>query len=185
MEAHIAHSKIELVQGDITDQAVDVVVNAANHLLAGGGGVDGAIHDRGGPTILDETKKKYPNGCETGDVVVTSAGRLQAKYVFHAVGPIYRDGHKEEAVLLAAAYRRSLELAVELDCQSIAFPALSAGAYRYPLSEATEIALDTINEFLLKLDKPLTVRFVLFDSRTMRTFVNMLLRVVAPESRGV
>ncbi|MFT5527718.1 MAG: O-acetyl-ADP-ribose deacetylase (regulator of RNase III) [Pirellulaceae bacterium] len=185
MEAHIASSKVELLQGDITDQAVDAVVNAANAPLAGGGGVDGAIHDRGGGTIMDETKKKYPAGCATGDAVVTSAGRLQAKYVFHAVGPIYHDGQQGEAELLASAYRRCLELAVAHGCKSIAFPALSAGAYRYPVTEAAQVAIATVNEFLLQLAEPMTVRFVLFDSRTMRIFVNTLLGVVTAASREV
>src|SRR6478736_8906100 len=114
----IGNSVIELVQGDITLQAVDAIVNAANSRLAGGGGVDGAIHRRGGPTIMQETDKRYPDGCPTGSAVITSAGDLAAKYVIHAVGPVWSGGQRGEAELLAAAFRRSLELAVEHGCTS-------------------------------------------------------------------
>src|SRR5262245_15827889 len=124
---------LELHQGDITLEAVDAIVNAANHALAGGGGVDGAIHDAGGPSIMEETARRYPKGCPTGSAVITSAGKLPARFVIHAVGPIWRGGNADEAELLEGAYWRSLELAAEHNCKSIALPALSTGAYGYPM----------------------------------------------------
>jgi len=165
---------IELVQGDITLQEVDAIVNAANSQLAGGGGVDGAIHRRGGPTIMQETAERYPEGCPTGSAVITGAGRLNTKYVIHAVGPFWSGGQRGEAELLGAAFRRSLELAALHDCQSIAFPALSAGAYRYPLDEAARIALGTAAEFLKANRKPELVRFVLFDGKALATFAETM-----------
>ncbi len=161
---------IELVQGDITRQEVDAIVNAANSRLAGGGGVDGAIHRRGGPTIMRETAERYPDGCPTGSAVITSAGNLSAKYVIHAVGPVYSNGKRGEGDLLASAFRRSLELAVEHDCKSIALPALSAGAYRFPIADAALIALDTVRQFLDEHGKPELVRFVLFDAPALDAF---------------
>src|SRR3954452_49553 len=116
---------LELVMGDITQQDVDAIVNAANSRLAGGGGVDGAIHRAGGPSIMEETRQLYPDGCPTGSAVITAAGNLRAKYVIHAVGPFWSGGNRREAGLLAAAYRTSLELAAAHDCRSIALPALS------------------------------------------------------------
>src|SRR5690349_7442123 len=124
---------IELVQGDITDQATDAIVNAANSALAGGSGVDGAIHRRGGPSLMAETRKRYPAGCATGDAVITGGGNLAAKHVVHAVGPVYRDGRRGEPELLASAYRSSLEAAAAAGCRSISFPSISTGAYGYPL----------------------------------------------------
>lgn len=161
---------IELVQGDITRQEVDAIVNAANSRLAGVGGVDGAIHRRGGPTIMQETSERYPDGCSTGSAVITSAGKLAAKHVIHAVGPVYSGGKRCEADLLAGALRRSLELAVEHDCKSIALPALSAGAYGYPIADAAAIALDTVRQFLDKHGRPEVVRFVLFDEAALAAF---------------
>src|SRR5438128_11269622 len=148
MRWQIDTAVIELVQGDITLQAVDAIVNAANSRLAGGGGVDGAIHRRGGPAIMQETAERYPDGCPTGSAVITSAGNLPARFVIHAVGPVWSGGQRGEDKLLAGAFRRSLELAVENDCQSVAFPALSAGAYRYPISEVAKISLATTADFL-------------------------------------
>jgi len=173
-ELRIGSCKIELQQGDITDQVVDAIVNAANSRLAGGGGVDGAIHRRGGPAIMAETKAKYPQGCPTGSAVITGAGNLSAKYVIHAVGPVWRGGDQGEAELLASAYRSALRLAVEHHCQSVAFPALSAGAYGYPLDQAAAIALKTVADFLREHQAPPLVRFVLFDSRTFGVFAAKL-----------
>ena len=133
--------RLELVQGDIAQQEVDAIVNAANARLAGGGGVDGAIHRAAGPTLMNETRTKYPHGCPTGSAVATSAGHLPAKFVFHAVGPIWRGGVSGEAGLLISAQRRCLELAVEHACRSIAFPAISTGAYGYPVDLAAEASL--------------------------------------------
>lgn len=165
---------LELVQGDITEQQVDAIVNAANSRLAGGGGVDGAIHRRGGPAIMAETREKYPNGCPTGSAVISGAGNLPAKYVIHAVGPIYRDGQHGEADLLASAYRKSLDLAVTHGCESVAFPALSCGAYGYPLEEAAKVALGTVMTYLQEHKRPSLVRFVLFGQQTYDTFFKVL-----------
>ena len=136
---------IELVQGDITEQHVDAIVNAANVRLGGGAGVDGAIHRRGGPSIMAETRQRYPQGSPTGSAVISAAGNLPARYVIHAVGPIWHGGDSAEADLLASAHRRSLELAVENDCQSIAFPAISTGVYGYPKEAAARIALEEMH----------------------------------------
>jgi O-acetyl-ADP-ribose deacetylase len=163
MRRQIGQSVIELHQGDITLEKVDAIVNAANSHLMGGGGVDGAIHRRGGPSIMAETDEKYSEGCPTGSAVISAAGDLNAKYVIHAVGPVWRGGERGEAELLTGAYRRSLELAVEHECRSIAFPALSTGAYGYPMDLAARIALDTAIGFLREHDRPALVRFVLFD----------------------
>jgi O-acetyl-ADP-ribose deacetylase (regulator of RNase III) len=158
MRAQINEATIELVQGDITDEQVDAIVNAANPSLAGGGGVDGAIHRRGGPSIM---------------AVISAAGKLPARHVIHAVGPVW-SGSEEDAHLLSGAYRRSLELAVEHGCQSVAFPALSAGAYRCPLPEASRIALQTAIEFLEAHGKPKSVRFVLFGEAARQAFTATL-----------
>lgn len=153
---------IELAQGDITQQEVDAVVNAANSQLAGGGGVDGAIHRAAGPTLMRQTQERYPEGCPTGSAVATDAGELNAKYVFHAVGPRWRGGLHGEADLLAGAYRRCLELAVEHGCESLAFPAISTGVYGYPIDRAAEESLRTVRDFVAENGQPKVVRFVLF-----------------------
>jgi O-acetyl-ADP-ribose deacetylase (regulator of RNase III) len=165
---------LELCQGDIAEQTVDAIVNAANSRLAGGGGVDGAIHRRGGGAIMAETDVRYPNGCPTGSAVISGAGKLAAKYVIHAVGPVWSGGGRGEAELLAGAYRCCLELAVENDCRGIAFPSLSTGAYRYPIGQAATIALSTAIDFLQKNGRPELVRFVLFDAQTYGTFAETL-----------
>src|SRR5262249_5178616 len=130
MKVRIGVSALELVQGDITRQEVDVLVNAANSHLAGGGGVDGAIHLAAGLAVMEETRQRYPLGCPTGDAVVTGAGNLPVKFVFHAVGPVWRGGLQGEPELLRSVYRRCLELAGQQKCRSIAFPSISTGAYR-------------------------------------------------------
>jgi len=175
MQLEVAGSTLELVQGDITQQQVDAIVNAANARLAGGGGVDGAIHRGGGPSIMRELKEKYPGGCPTGSAVVTGAGNLPAKFVIHAVGPIYRGGQRGEAEKLASAYRKSLELAVQYGCRSVAFPSISTGAYGYPVDEAARIALGTVIGFLNSApQKPSLVRFVLFDRSTLQAYKKAL-----------
>jgi O-acetyl-ADP-ribose deacetylase len=164
---------LELVQGDITAQAVDAIVNAANCRLAGGGGVDGAIHRAGGPSIMAESNRRYPDGCPTGSAVITVAGNLPAKYVIHAVGPVWSGGNRGERELLAAAYRASFNLATANACRSIAFPALSAGAYRFPVDEAGRIAVETATAYLRSLPPdvgPTTVRFVLFSDEVLSAF---------------
>jgi O-acetyl-ADP-ribose deacetylase (regulator of RNase III) len=174
MERIVNGRIIQLHQGDITLEEVEAIVNAANSALAGGGGVDGAIHRRGGPTIMAETRLRYPDGCPTGSAVITDAGRLRSKYVIHAVGPIWGGGSRGEAELLAAAYRRCLELAAAHDCQSIAFPSLSTGAYRYPVDQAARVALKTVVEFLKEHERPQLVRFVLFDAGTYAAYAAAL-----------
>jgi O-acetyl-ADP-ribose deacetylase (regulator of RNase III) len=168
---------LELVLGDITAQEVDAVVNAANGQLAGGGGVDGAIHRAGGPAIMEETNRRYPDGCPTGSAVITGAGNLTAMYIVHAVGPVWRSGQFGEAELLASAYRTALDLAAEHGCGSVALPALSTGAYRYPLDEAARVAINTAARFLeeLPVESPLALlRFVLFSSDVLKTFEQAL-----------
>ena len=179
MRVQIAGGVIELHQGDITVQEVDAIVNAANSRLAGGGGVDGAIHRRGGPAVMAETDARYPDGCPTGSAVVSGGGNLAARYVLHAVGPVWSGGHRSEAELLAGAYRRSLELAVEQGCRSIAMPALSTGAYRYPMDQAARVAIATAIEFLRQHGKPELVRFVLFDAGAYGAFAAALAELTA------
>lgn len=174
MKIRIHGQILELCQGDITQQEVDAVVNAANGSLAGGGGVDGAIHRRGGPDIMRETDEKYPNGCPTGSAVISGAGNLPARRVIHAVAPVWSGGMRGEAALLAGAYGRCLELAVENGCSSIAFPSLGTGAYRYPLDQAARIALSTAIDFLKARGRPELVRFVLFDAGAYGAFAAAL-----------
>ena len=174
MQVKINGQTLELVQGDITLQEVDAIVNAANSRLAGGGGVDGAIHRRGGPAIMEETDRKYPDGCPTGSAVISGGGNLAARYVIHAVGPVWGGGSRGEREQLAGAYRRSLELAVEQGCTSIALPALSTGAYRYPMDQAARVALSTAIDFLNRHGRPELVRFVLFDAGAYGAFAAAL-----------
>jgi O-acetyl-ADP-ribose deacetylase (regulator of RNase III) len=162
--------KITFVHGDITEQDVDAIVNAANHSLLGGGGVDGAIHRRGGPEILAECQKlredKYPDGLPTGQAVATTAGRLKARWVIHAVGPTYAES-KDKSQLLADCFRNSLRIADELGAATVAFPAISTGVYRWPVDDAARIALETVQASESRVDE---VRFVLFDQRTYDAF---------------
>jgi O-acetyl-ADP-ribose deacetylase len=161
---------IEFVQGDITEQHVDAVVNAANSSLLGGGGVDGAIHRRGGPEILAECKQlragRYRDGLPTGDAVATTAGRLPARWVIHTVGPVWSK-REDRSALLESCYRRSLEVADELGAQSVAFPAVSAGVYRWPLDDAARIAVETVRATRTAVT---TVRFVLFSEAAYQAF---------------
>ena len=174
MQVQIGRCRLQLVTDDITQQATDAIVNAANSRLAGGGGVDGAIHRAGGPDIMAETRAKYPQGCPTGEAVITTAGKLPATYVIHTVGPIWQGGGRHEAQYLASAYRRSLEVAVAQDCQSIAFPSLSTGAYGYPVEQAARTALQTVVAFLKEKQQPHLVRFVLFDDVTAEEYATVL-----------
>jgi O-acetyl-ADP-ribose deacetylase (regulator of RNase III) len=174
MEVSIAGKRLELTKGDITLENVDAIVNAANSRLAGGGGVDGAIHRRGGPAIMEETRRRYPDGCPTGSAVISSAGNLAARFVIHAVGPVWSGGRADEEPLLRRAYRRSLELARDADCHSIAFPALSTGAYRYPIDLAARAALGSAMDWLKDHDEPGLVRFVLFSDEAYIAFANAL-----------
>lgn len=182
MQVSIGLCVLELVTGDITRQTTDAIVNAANSRLAGGGGVDGAIHRAGGPSIMAETRQKYPQGCPTGEVVITGAGQLPARYVIHAVGPIWNGGQSHEAEQLASAYRHSLAAAVVQQCQSVALPSLSTGAYGYPVALAAHTALATVVAFLREYRQPSLVRFVLFDRGTYEAYASALeaLRITDP-----
>jgi O-acetyl-ADP-ribose deacetylase (regulator of RNase III) len=174
MFVQFENCRVELVQGDITHQEVDAIVNAANSGLAGGGGVDGAIHRAAGPELMEQTRRRFPEGCPTGSAVATSAGNLKAKLVFHAVGPVWRGGVKDEADQLASAFQTCLELAAEHNCESIAFPAISTGVYGYPTDMAAETALTVIRNYLLEHQKPAIVRCVLFDPGTYGAFSRVL-----------
>ena len=175
MHHDINNCQIELICGDITDQEVDAIVNAANASLAGGGGVDGAIHRRGGSAIMRETDEKYPNGCPTGSAVASDAGNLKAKFVFHAVGPRWKGGTSNEPELLQSAYRTCLELAVEHDCRSIAFPSISTGIYGFPIQQAAPLAIQTVINFLHNNPEPLRlVRFCLFSDADLEVYVKTL-----------
>ena len=167
---------MELIKGDITDIKADAIVNAANSTLLGGGGVDGAIHSKGGPRILEECKRiratEWPDGLPTGKAVITSGGNLKAKYVIHTVGPVWLGGFHVEAELLKQAYRNSLKLAVMKGIRSIAFPSISTGAYGYPIEEASRTALKTVKEFLEKDDRLGRVIFVLFSERDLQIYLS-------------
>ncbi|HSA58393.1 MAG TPA: O-acetyl-ADP-ribose deacetylase [bacterium] len=167
------HSVLQLVQGDITRQQVDAIVNAANAELAGGGGVDGAIHRAGGPEIMGELSRRY-TGCPTGSAVITGAGRLSAKYVIHAVGPMWFDGSQNEPELLASAYRTSLRLAADHGCRSVALPSISTGIYGFPLELAAPIALETAAAFYDQEPVFDLIRFVLFGQSALDTFQRAL-----------
>lgn len=170
MEAKINQTAIVIAQGDITKETTGAIVNAANSRLAGGGGVDGAIHRAGGPAIMEESRKF--GGCPTGQAVITTGGNLKAKYVIHTVGPIYYGGLKNEANLLQSAYRASLKLAVKNNLQSISFPAISTGAYGYPVDEAAHLALKTCIEFANENTGIKLIRHILFDQQTYKIFAS-------------
>lgn len=172
MQVKIGQSVLELVEGDITQQDTEAIVNAANEQLRVGGGVDGAINRAGGPMIQEEARKI--GYCPTGKAVITTGGNLKAKYVIHAVGPIYRDGQHGEPELLASAYRESLKLASAKGIKSVAFPSLSTGAYGYPLAEAAKIALKTVKDYLAQHPEIELVRFVLFGPATYEVFAQAL-----------
>lgn len=168
---------IETVLGDITKQTdVEAIVNAANNSLLGGGGVDGAIHRAAGRELLAECRTL--NGCETGEAKITSAYKLPCKYVIHTVGPIYRGGNSGEPQLLANAYKNSMKLALQNKIRTIAFPSISTGVYSYPLEEAAEIAIKTVNDFYMEHQNEFDcIRFVLFDSRTKQAYDNAIDRI--------
>jgi O-acetyl-ADP-ribose deacetylase (regulator of RNase III) len=172
MQVKVAHSALELVEGEITQETVDAIVNAANNTLLGGGGVDGAIHRAGGPAIRDACKKI--GGCATGDAVITTAGKLKARHVIHTVGPVWRGGIHGEPALLKSAYTASLALAASHKLASIAFPSVSTGAYGYPINDAARIALATVIEHLRGTTTLTTVRFVLFNRMTLEAYTTVL-----------
>jgi len=172
MEKQIGTSIIEVVQGDLTREDVDAIVNAANKSLLGGGGVDGAIHRAGGPAILAECRKL--GGCETGDAKITTGGHLRARHVIHTVGPVYRDGKHNEPSLLASCHRRSLEVAIEHGLKTVSFPAISCGVYGYPIPDAAKIAVGTVADFVKEHPSIERVRFVLFSKEVHDIFVKAL-----------
>jgi O-acetyl-ADP-ribose deacetylase (regulator of RNase III) len=179
-EKIINQAKLSIIQGDITQQTADAIVNAANSSLMGGGGVDGAIHRAGGPAILEECKQivARQGRLPTGKAVMTTAGNMKAGHVIHTVGPIWHGGSQGEADLLASAYRESLKLAAENNLTSIAFPSISTGAYGYPLNEASRVALKTVASFLAATTPIKEVVFVLFDSRTFDAYASALQEII-------
>jgi O-acetyl-ADP-ribose deacetylase len=178
---------VRIVEGDITEQDVDVIVNAANSSLMGGGGVDGAIHRRGGPQILEECKairgSHWPDGLPSGRAVITGGGLLKARHVIHTVGPVWKGGRHGEPEALAGCYRSSLEIVKEKGLRSVAFPAISAGAYSYPIEEAGAVALGTVREFVEREGWPPAVAFVLFSGRDLKVY-ERLASALRPSSRS-
>lgn len=160
--------RVEIIEGDITKQEVDAIVNAANESLMGGGGVDGAIHRAAGPELLEETRKI--GGCPTGEARVSKGYRLPARWVIHTVGPIWRGGTRNEDQLLASCYRNSLKAAVEIGAKTVAFPSISTGAYGFPLERATKIALEETKKFLEQDQNIEEVRFVCFGKEAFDTY---------------
>ena len=174
MEHQFGAGLLVLVEGDSTAIAADAIGNAANAALAGGGGVDGAIHRAGGPDIMAELRARHPYGTPAGTAVATGAGKLPARWVIHAVGPVWRGGNHGESVQLAGAYRSALSIAAELGARTVTLPAISAGAYGYPLDDAARIAIGTVAESL-RAGAPLErVTFVLYSARTLAAFERAL-----------
>ena len=169
-------SRVKLIQGDITKLQVDAIVNAANSSLLGGGGVDGAIHRAGGPQILEACKqiRNKQGGCKTGEAVITTGGNLKAKHVIHTVGPVWNGGSSNEEQLLGNAYRNSLQLAVEHNISTIAFPNISTGIYGFPKRRAAEIAIATVQQFLQSNDSIREVIFCCFDEENTNLYQQLL-----------
>ena len=172
MEVKVGTSTLELVEGDITRQDTEAIVNAANAALRPGGGVDGAIHRAGGPAIEAECRRL--GGCPTGEARVTTGGNLKARYVIHTVGPVYRDGHHREPELLASCYRESLKLASAQGIKSLAFPSISTGVYGYPIEDAARIALKTVTDYLARHPEIERVRLVLFGRAAYEVYAQAL-----------
>ena len=176
MGKKVNQAYITLVQGDITQQRVSAVTNAANSRLAGGGGVDGAIHRAGGPAIMAECDqiRQEQGGCPTGQAVITTGGDLYARYVIHTVGPVWEGGSFSEPELLASCYRQSLKLATENEINTIAFPSISTGVYGYPIAKAAVVAIETVTLFLEKNGGGKEVRFVLFDADDLEQYKRLV-----------
>ena len=183
MEIIINQTKLTLIQGDITKQTTDAIVNAANSSLMGGGGVDGAIHRAGGSTILEECRRivSAQGRLPPGKAVITTGGNLPAKYVIHTVGPYWQGGTGNEAIVLASCYKESLKIAEVKKLSSISFPSVSTGAFRYPVDQAAKVALGTVMSFLKEEARSLKeVRFVLFDTRTYKAYQISLQEIIVP-----
>jgi len=176
MEVKIGKSTLAIVEGDITKEETDAIVNAANSGLRGGGGVDGAIHRAGGPSILEECRKI--GHCPTGQAVITTGGNLKAKHIIHTVGPVWSGGNRNEAGLLKSAYLESLKIASKKGLKSVSFPAISTGAYGYPLNEAARIALKTAIDYLKEHQEIELVRFVLFGKPMLDVFAEQLKKLI-------
>jgi len=176
MDIKIGNATLSIVEGDITKEETEAIVNAANSGLRGGGGVDGAIHRAGGPSILEECRKI--GHCPTGQAVITSGGNLPAKYVIHTVGPVWSGGNRNEAGLLKSAYLESLKIASKKGLKSVSFPAISTGAYGYPLNEAARIALKTAIDYLKEHQEIELVRFVLFGKPMLDVFAEQLKKLI-------
>ena len=172
MQVTLNGARLELVQGDITRETTDAIVNAANEALAPGGGVDGAITRAAGPAALEARRKL--GGCPTGEAKLGPGGNLAARAIIYAVGPVYHDGRHGEADLLASAYRRSLELCLAHGLDSVAFPAISTGVYGYPMADAAQVALATLRAFLAQHGQPRRVRVVLFNAEALAVWSSVL-----------
>lgn len=183
---NIGQARLSITQGDITRQATDAIVNAANSSLMGGGGVDGAIHRAGGPAILEECKQivAKQGRLPTGQAVITTAGNMKARHVIHTVGPIWHNGAHQEAALLASAYRESLKLAAEKNLKSVSFPSISTGAYGYPIDLASRIALRTAIDFLSKPSSIKEVVFVLYGEDNYKAYKEALHEVTGTNSKS-
>lgn len=185
METKIRNTKIILVCGDITEQETEAIVNAANPGLMGGGGVDGAIHSKGGPDILKECKmirqSTYPEGMPAGKVVITTGGELKTKKVIHTVGPVWQGGQNNEQQLLEDAYKNSLKTAVENGIKTISFPSISTGAYGYPVEKASRIAVNAVAGYLEECDGIEEVRFILHSSHDLATYEQALTETICNE----
>lgn len=167
---------IEVLKGDITKIEVDAIVNAANTSLLGGGGVDGAIHKAGGKAILEDCQKirSKQGGCKVGEAVVTTAGKLPAKFIIHTVGPVWNNGESNEEYLLLSAYSNSLNLALDYEIKSISFPNISTGIYKFPKEKAAQIAIQTVSDFLKTTDKIKRIVFVCFDEDNYKIYSELL-----------
>lgn len=172
MEMKVGQSSLELVEGDITQQDTDAIVNAANTALRPGGGVDGAIHRAGGPAI--EAEARQLGGCPTGEARITTGGNLKARYVIHTVGPVYKDGLHREPELLASCYWESMKLAAAKGLKTVAFPSISTGVYGYPLEAAAKVALTTVKDFLAQHPEIELVRMVLFGRPAYEAYAGAL-----------
>lgn len=179
IEVRVCDSVLQLVQGDITQEYTEAIVNAANRTLLGGGGVDGAIHKAAGPQLLEECRRL--GGCDTGDAVITKGYGLKARYVIHTVGPVYRGSNPRTERLLQSAYRRSLEVALKHGIRSISFPSISTGAYGYPLEKAAPLALKTVIDFFKERKGIALVRFVLYGEKAYLTYEKALQRLMRTE----